>query len=137
MGGIKRTPGGEVDYSTDFFGRPAFLTVSGQLQGEYYACGLSSVYTFGPTFRAENSHTSRHLAEFWMIEPEIAFCNLEVGAAAVCVAVGGKLFVGGCCCLWWAEGDGRAQDMAGARVWAELRAEKRGQEQGQVENAMC
>ncbi|WIA42435.1 hypothetical protein OEZ86_008432 [Tetradesmus obliquus] len=77
VGGIKRTPGGEVDYSTDFFGRPAFLTVSGQLQGEYYACGLSSVYTFGPTFRAENSHTSRHLAEFWMIEPEIAFCNLE------------------------------------------------------------
>lgn len=63
----------------DFFGRPAFLTVSGQLQGEYFASGLSNIYTFGPTFRAENSHTSRHLAEFWMIEPEMAFCNLEVG----------------------------------------------------------
>ncbi|KAF6256808.1 hypothetical protein COO60DRAFT_1702131 [Scenedesmus sp. NREL 46B-D3] len=78
VGGIKRTAAGDIDYSQDFFGRPAFLTVSGQLQGEYYACGLTSVYTFGPTFRAENSHTSRHLAEFWMIEPEIAFCNLEV-----------------------------------------------------------
>mmetsp|Transcript_39812 Transcript_39812/g.100971 ORF Transcript_39812/g.100971 Transcript_39812/m.100971 type:complete len:589 (-) Transcript_39812:64-1830(-) len=76
-GGIFMTPSGEVDYSKDFFGRPSFLTVSGQLQGEIYACGLSSVYTFGPTFRAENSHTSRHLAEFWMIEPEIAFCTLE------------------------------------------------------------
>jgi asparaginyl-tRNA synthetase len=78
VGGIKRTAGGDIDYSQDFFGRPAFLTVSGQLQGEYYASGLTSIYTFGPTFRAENSHTSRHLAEFWMIEPEIAFCNLEV-----------------------------------------------------------
>ena len=60
----------------DFFSRPAFLTVSGQLEGETYACALSRIYTFGPTFRAENSHTSRHLAEFWMIEPEIAFCEL-------------------------------------------------------------
>lgn len=67
------------DCLQDFFGRPAFLTVSGQLQGEYFASGLSNIYTFGPTFRAENSHTSRHLAEFWMIEPEMAFCNLEVG----------------------------------------------------------
>lgn len=69
---------GKVDYSHDFFGRQAFLTVSGQLQVETYACALSNVYTFGPTFRAENSHTSRHLAEFWMVEPEIAFADLEV-----------------------------------------------------------
>ncbi|CAH2064848.1 unnamed protein product [Thlaspi arvense] len=68
---------GKIDYSEDFFGRQAFLTVSGQLQVETYACGLSSVYTFGPTFRAENSHTSRHLAEFWMVEPEIACADLE------------------------------------------------------------
>lgn len=68
---------GKVDYSQDFFARQAFLTVSGQLQVETYACALSSVYTFGPTFRAENSHTSRHLAEFWMVEPEIAFADLE------------------------------------------------------------
>lgn len=66
-----------MDYSEDFFGKPAFLTVSGQLQGEYYASGMSNIYTFGPTFRAEMSHTSRHLAEFWMIEPEMAFCSLE------------------------------------------------------------
>ncbi|XP_075509716.1 asparagine--tRNA ligase, cytoplasmic 1-like [Primulina tabacum] len=68
---------GKIDYSEDFFARQAFLTVSGQLQVETYACALSSVYTFGPTFRAENSHTSRHLAEFWMVEPEIAFANIE------------------------------------------------------------
>lgn len=61
----------------DFFPRPAYLTVSGQLEGEVFACGLSDVYTFGPTFRAENSHTSRHLSEFWMIEPEMAFADLE------------------------------------------------------------
>ncbi|XP_027341292.1 asparagine--tRNA ligase, cytoplasmic 1 isoform X1 [Abrus precatorius] len=67
---------GKVDYGKDFFARQAFLTVSGQLQVESYACALSSVYTFGPTFRAENSHTSRHLAEFWMVEPEIAFADL-------------------------------------------------------------
>jgi asparaginyl-tRNA synthetase len=77
VGGIYRTVDGKIDYSRDFFSRPAYLTVSGQLNGEYYACGLSNVYTFGPTFRAENSHTARHLAEFWMIEPEMAFCNLE------------------------------------------------------------
>ena len=70
-------PDGKVDYSKDFFGRPAFLTVSGQLNVETYCCGLSDVYTFGPTFRAENSHTSRHLAEFWMIEPELAFAGIE------------------------------------------------------------
>nr|GMC61486.1 asparagine--tRNA ligase, cytoplasmic 1-like [Ipomoea batatas] len=68
---------GKIDYSQDFFARQAFLTVSGQLQVETYACALSSVYTFGPTFRAENSHTSRHLAEFWMVEPEIAFADIE------------------------------------------------------------
>jgi asparaginyl-tRNA synthetase len=61
----------------DFFGKPTFLTVSGQLEAEIYACALERVYTFGPTFRAENSNTSRHLAEFWMIEPEMAFCDIE------------------------------------------------------------
>ncbi|KAK4756932.1 hypothetical protein SAY87_007059 [Trapa incisa] len=68
---------GKIDYSQDFFARQAFLTVSGQLQVESYACAVSSVYTFGPTFRAEQSHTSRHLAEFWMVEPEIAFAELK------------------------------------------------------------
>ncbi|KAK2645479.1 hypothetical protein Ddye_020674 [Dipteronia dyeriana] len=68
---------GKIDYGQDFFGRQAFLTVSGQLQVETYACAVSNVYTFGPTFRAENSHTSRHLAEFWMVEPEIAFADLK------------------------------------------------------------
>jgi asparaginyl-tRNA synthetase len=76
-GGLPRGADGRVDYSADFFGKPAYLTVSGQLNGEYYACALSNVYTFGPTFRAENSHTARHLCEFWMIEPEMAFCSLE------------------------------------------------------------
>jgi asparaginyl-tRNA synthetase len=66
-----------VDYSTDFFSKRANLTVSGQLNVETHCCALSDVYTFGPTFRAENSHTTRHLAEFWMIEPEIAFATLE------------------------------------------------------------
>ncbi|MFK5922424.1 MAG: asparagine--tRNA ligase [Verrucomicrobiota bacterium] len=61
----------------EFFGKPAFLTVSGQLEGETFACALSNIYTFGPTFRAENSHTTRHASEFWMIEPEMAFCDLE------------------------------------------------------------
>lgn len=65
-----------VDYSQDFFGKPAYLTVSGQLEAEVMAMAFSNVYTFGPTFRAENSNTSRHLAEFWMIEPEMAFCDL-------------------------------------------------------------
>ncbi|MFV1995466.1 MAG: asparagine--tRNA ligase, partial [Verrucomicrobiales bacterium] len=60
-----------------FFGKPAYLTVSGQLAAETFACALSNVYTFGPTFRAENSHTSRHASEFWMVEPEMAFCDLE------------------------------------------------------------
>ena len=66
----------EVAYEKDFFGRPAYLTVSGQLNAEVYALALEKVYTFGPTFRAENSNTSRHLAEFWMIEPEVAFCDI-------------------------------------------------------------
>jgi asparaginyl-tRNA synthetase len=69
---------GKIDYAQDFFARQAFLTVSGQLQVETYACAVTSVYTFGPTFRAEHSHTSRHLAEFWMVEPEIAFADLQV-----------------------------------------------------------
>jgi asparaginyl-tRNA synthetase len=64
------------DYTQDFFGKPAFLTVSGQLEAEALALALSNVYTFGPTFRAENSNTARHLAEFWMVEPEMAFCDL-------------------------------------------------------------
>ncbi|MDH3359357.1 MAG: asparagine--tRNA ligase [Desulfobulbaceae bacterium] len=68
---------GKTDYSQDFFGRRSGLTVSGQLEAEAYALALGNVYTFGPTFRAENSNTSRHLAEFWMIEPEMAFCDLE------------------------------------------------------------
>lgn len=67
----------DVDFSQDFFGKPAYLTVSGQLEAEIMALAFSNVYTFGPTFRAENSNTSRHLAEFWMIEPEMAFCDLE------------------------------------------------------------
>ncbi|MEO1130684.1 MAG: asparagine--tRNA ligase, partial [Planctomycetota bacterium] len=72
-----RTPEGGVDYAQDFFGKEAYLTVSGQLNVETYCLALSKCYTFGPTFRAENSNTSRHLAEFWMIEPEIAFADLS------------------------------------------------------------
>ena len=71
------TQSGRVDNDADFFGRPAFLTVSGQLEAEIFAQAMSDVYTFGPTFRAENSNTSRHLAEFWMVEPEVAFCDLD------------------------------------------------------------
>jgi asparaginyl-tRNA synthetase len=78
---LPRTAEGKVDFTQDFFGREAFLTVSGQLNVESYCLALSKVYTFGPTFRAENSNTSRHLAEFWMIEPEIAFANLADNAA--------------------------------------------------------
>ncbi|EKE86967.1 asparagine--tRNA ligase [Idiomarina xiamenensis] len=68
---------GSIDFSQDFFGKEAYLTVSGQLNAETYACALSKVYTFGPTFRAENSNTSRHLSEFWMVEPEVAFADLD------------------------------------------------------------
>lgn len=74
---LPRTPSGEIDYIADFFGQPVFLTVSGQLEAEIFALAFSNVYTFGPTFRAENSNTPRHLAEFWMVEPEIAFCDLN------------------------------------------------------------
>ncbi len=77
---LPRTPAGSVDFSQDFFGREARLTVSGQLNVESYCCALTRVYTFGPTFRAENSNTSRHLSEFWMIEPEIAFAGLDENA---------------------------------------------------------
>ena len=80
LANLPRTAAGGVDFSKDFFGREAFLTVSGQLNVEAYCLALSKVYTFGPTFRAENSNTSRHLAEFWMIEPEIAFANLSDNA---------------------------------------------------------
>ncbi len=69
--------GGAINVEEDFFGKPAYLTVSGQLEAEIFALALSDVYTFGPTFRAENSNTARHLAEFWMVEPEVAFCDLD------------------------------------------------------------
>jgi len=74
---VPRTKTQDVDYSQDFFGGPAYLTVSGQLEAELMAMAFTNVYTFGPTFRAENSNTSRHLAEFWMVEPEMAFCDLQ------------------------------------------------------------
>ncbi len=79
-----RTADGAVDWAQDFFGREVHLTVSGQLEGETYACGMGDIYTFGPTFRAENSNTPRHLAEFWMIEPEMAFCDLDGDRAVAC-----------------------------------------------------
>src|SRR5438105_5526556 len=80
LANLPRTPEGKVDFAQDFFGRETFLTVSGQLNVEAYCLALTKVYTFGPTFRAENSNTSRHLAEFWMIEPEIAFADLSDNA---------------------------------------------------------
>src|SRR6476660_2739625 len=80
LANLPRTEAGRVDYSKDFFGKETFLTVSGQLNVEAYCLALSKVYTFGPTFRAENSNTTRHLAEFWMIEPEIAFADLAEDA---------------------------------------------------------
>jgi asparaginyl-tRNA synthetase len=76
LGKLPRNDRGEIDYTRDFFARPTYLTVSGQLEAEVFACALGKVYTFGPTFRAENSNTSRHLAEFWMVEPEMAFFEL-------------------------------------------------------------
>ena len=76
LANLPRTEAGKIDFTKDFFGRETFLTVSGQLNVETYCMALSKVYTFGPTFRAENSNTSRHLAEFWMVEPEIAFADL-------------------------------------------------------------
>ena len=77
MANVPKTQDGAVDYSQDFFGKPTSLTVSGQLNGESYAMAFRNIYTFGPTFRAENSNTTRHAAEFWMIEPEIAFADLD------------------------------------------------------------
>src|SRR6185369_2349931 len=77
LGKPPRKSDGAVDFAQDFFGKPAYLTVSGQLEGEIFAMSFSNVYTFGPTFRVENSNTSRHLAEFWMVESEMAFCDLE------------------------------------------------------------
>ena len=74
---VPRTPDGKVDYDKDFFGKPANLTVSGQLEAEIFALAFKNTYTFGPTFRAENSNTARHASEFWMIEPEMAFCDLQ------------------------------------------------------------
>jgi len=74
---LPRTDKGAIDYSKDFFGKHSHLTVSGQLEGEFMATALGDVYTFGPTFRAENSNTTRHLSEFWMIEPEMAFADLR------------------------------------------------------------
>jgi asparaginyl-tRNA synthetase len=81
LANLPRTPEGRIDFARDFFGRETFLTVSGQLNVESYCLALSKVYTFGPTFRAENSNTSRHLAEFWMIEPEVAFADLADNAS--------------------------------------------------------
>ena len=80
LANLPRKPDGSVDHSEDFFAGDAFLTVSGQLEVEAYCLAMSKVYTFGPTFRAENSNTSRHLAEFWMVEPEIAFADLTANA---------------------------------------------------------
>ncbi|GET32798.1 asparagine--tRNA ligase [Prolixibacter bellariivorans] len=77
MNDLPKTEEGQIDYSEDFFGKSTNLTVSGQLEGELFAMAMSRIYTFGPTFRAENSNTSRHLAEFWMIEPEVAFFDLN------------------------------------------------------------
>ena len=77
LNNVPRTEDGKADYSKDFFGKKANLTVSGQLEGETYATALKNIYTFGPTFRAENSNTKRHLAEFWMIEPEMAFYQMD------------------------------------------------------------
>jgi asparaginyl-tRNA synthetase len=76
LGKLPRNEKGEIDYAKDFFGKATYLTVSGQLEAEIFACAVGKVYTFGPTFRAENSNTSRHLAEFWMVEPEMAFYEL-------------------------------------------------------------
>ncbi len=80
LNNVPKNEKGEADFSKDFFGKHAYMTVSGQLNVETYACAFSKVYTFGPTFRAENSNTTRHLAEFWMVEPEMAFTDLDVCA---------------------------------------------------------
>src|SRR3954471_18218300 len=80
LANLPKTPAGQIDFAQDFFGKPTFLTVSGQLNVEAYCLAMSKVYTFGPTFRAEQSFTPRHLAEFWMIEPEVAFADLTADA---------------------------------------------------------
>jgi asparaginyl-tRNA synthetase len=80
LANLPRTADGAIDFAQDFFGKPAFLTVSGQLNVETFCLAMTRVYTFGPTFRAENSNTSRHLSEFWMVEPEIAFADLAANA---------------------------------------------------------
>ena len=77
LNNIPKNEDGSINFKEDFFGKPTNLTVSGQLNGETYAMAFRNIYTFGPTFRAENSNTTRHAAEFWMIEPEIAFADLE------------------------------------------------------------
>ena len=77
LNNVPKNEDGSVDYSKDFFGKETSLTVSGQLNGETYAQAFRNIYTFGPTFRAENSNTTRHAAEFWMIEPEMAFADLD------------------------------------------------------------
>lgn len=77
FGNLPKRDTKDIDFSTDFFGKRAFLTVSGQLEAEFLSMSLGDVYTFGPTFRAEDSNTSRHLSEFWMVEPEMAFADLE------------------------------------------------------------
>ena len=77
MENLPKGEDGGVDYSEDFFGKEAGLTVSGQLEGETFALAFRNIYTFGPTFRAENSNTARHASEFWMIEPEMAFADLK------------------------------------------------------------
>ena len=92
LNNVPNTPDGKVDYSQDFFGKPVNLTVSGQLMGESYALAFRNIYTFGPTFRAEKSYTTRHAAEFWMIEPEMAFAdlndNMEIAEAMIKYVVG-------------------------------------------------
>ena len=92
LNNVPKTPDGKVDYSQDFFGKPVNLTVSGQLMGESYALAFRNIYTFGPTFRAEKSYTTRHAAEFWMIEPEMAFAdlndNMEIAEAMIKYVVG-------------------------------------------------
>ena len=85
---VPKTKDGAVDYTQDFFGKPTSLTVSGQLNGETYAMAFRNIYTFGPTFRAENSNTTRHAAEFWMIEPEMAFADLDDNMAKLGVQNG-------------------------------------------------
>ena len=93
LNNIPKTEDGAVDFSNDFFGRQTALTVSGQLEGELGAMALGQIYTFGPTFRAENSNTPRHLAEFWMIEPEMAFYEIEDNMVLPCPCGSKNMFI--------------------------------------------